>query len=140
MRAIQIARRLPRLARERDPHLAAICEVAQMLAERLGLPERVGELFVHLTERWDGKGHCGVPGGSEIPLPLRIMQVARDATFQRMLGGDELAVRIVRERAGHAFDPEVASCLAGRCRRDLRGRPRGARPGRRPWLASRNPR
>jgi HD-GYP domain-containing protein (c-di-GMP phosphodiesterase class II) len=112
VRAIQIARRLPKAARERDPHLAAICEVAQMLSERLGLPKPVGDLFVHLTERWDGKGYLRRAKGEEIPLPLRIMQVARDATLQRMLGGDELAVRIVRERAGHAFDPQVANCLA----------------------------
>jgi HD-GYP domain-containing protein (c-di-GMP phosphodiesterase class II) len=112
VRAIQIARRLPKAARERDPHLAAICEVAQMLSERLGLPKPVGELFVHLTERWDGKGYLRRAKGEEIPLPVRITQVARDATLQRMLGGDELAVRIVRERAGHAFDPEVANCLA----------------------------
>jgi HD-GYP domain-containing protein (c-di-GMP phosphodiesterase class II) len=112
VRAIQIARRLPKAARERDPHLAAICEVAQMLSERLGLPKPVGDLFVDLTERWDGKGYLRRAKGEEIPLSLRITQVARDATVQRMLGGDELAVRIVRERAGHAFDPQVAHCLA----------------------------
>jgi HD-GYP domain-containing protein (c-di-GMP phosphodiesterase class II) len=112
VRAIQIARRLPKAARERDPHLAAICEVAQMLSERLGLPKPVGDLFVHLTERWDGKGYLRRAKGEEIPLPLRITQVARDATLHRMLGGDEHAVRIVRERAGHAFDPQVANCLA----------------------------
>ena len=39
-----------------DPHLAAICEVAEMLAERLALPPRSTGLFVHLTDRWDGKG------------------------------------------------------------------------------------
>jgi HD-GYP domain-containing protein (c-di-GMP phosphodiesterase class II) len=111
-RAIQIARRLPKAARERDPHLAAICEVAQMLSERLGLPKPVPGLFVHLTERWDGKGYLRRAEGEQIPLPIRITQVARDATLQRMLGGDELAVHIVRERAGHAFDPEVADCFA----------------------------
>ncbi len=111
-RAIQIARRLPKAGRERDPHLAAICEVAQMLAARLGLPEPIQDLFVHLTERWDGKGRLRRAKGEEIPLPLRIVHVARDAAFQHMLGGEELAVRIVRERAGHAFDPQVAACLA----------------------------
>ena len=112
LRAVQIARRLPKAGRERDPHLAAICEVAQMLSERLGLPKPVGELFIHLTERWDGRGYLRRARGEEIPLPLRITQVARDATLQRILGGNELAVRIVRQRAGHAFDPWVANCLA----------------------------
>jgi HD-GYP domain-containing protein (c-di-GMP phosphodiesterase class II) len=34
-----------------------------------------------------------------------------DAAFQRLLGGVEHAVRLARERADHAFDPEVAACL-----------------------------
>jgi HD-GYP domain-containing protein (c-di-GMP phosphodiesterase class II) len=112
VRAIQIARRLPRAARERDPHLAAICEVAKMLSERLGLPKPIGDLFLHLTERWDGTGYLRRAKGEEIPLPLRITHVARDATLHRTLGGDERAVRIVRERAGHAFDPWVVNCFA----------------------------
>ena len=43
---------------------------------------------------------------------MRIVHVAVDAAFQRLLGGEEHAVRPVRERAGHAFDPEVAGCFA----------------------------
>jgi HD-GYP domain-containing protein (c-di-GMP phosphodiesterase class II) len=35
-----------------------------------------------------------------------------DATFQRLLGGDEHAVRVLSERAGSGLDPEVAACLA----------------------------
>jgi hypothetical protein len=37
VRAVQIARRLPRAAREQRPHFAAMCEVAQMLTEGVGL-------------------------------------------------------------------------------------------------------
>jgi HD-GYP domain-containing protein (c-di-GMP phosphodiesterase class II) len=110
-RVAQVARRLPKAGRERDPHLAAICEVGQMLAERLGLPAPVPKLFAHLTERWDGKGRLGRARGEEIPLPLRIVHVARDAAIQRMVGGVEHAVGVIRERAGHAFDPQVAACL-----------------------------
>jgi HD domain len=42
---------------------------------------------------------------------MRIVHVATDAALQRLLGGPECAVRLLRERAGHAFDPEVAACL-----------------------------
>jgi DNA-binding CsgD family transcriptional regulator len=42
---------------------------------------------------------------------MRIVHVATDAAFQRLLGGVEHAVRLVGERAGRAFDPEVAACL-----------------------------
>ena len=68
-------------------------------------------LLAYLFERWDGHGPLGRAKGEEIPVPMRIVHVARDAAFQRLLGGEERVVRLVRKRAGHAFDPEVAACL-----------------------------
>ena len=50
---------------------------------------------------------------------MRIVHLAVDAAFQRMLGGEERVVRLVRERAGHAFDPEVAACLVDDAERIL---------------------
>jgi len=111
-RALQIARGLPKLAREFKGVVAANCEVGQMLTDRLGLPAPVSALFAHVGERWDGKGAPGGGRRDEIPLPVRIVQVARDAAFQRMLGGEEFAARVVRERAGRAFDPAIATRLA----------------------------
>ena len=112
MRAVQIARGLPRAAREFKGHVTAFCEVAQMLTDRLGLPASMQGLFAYLVERWDGKGLPGRARHEEIPLPVRIASVARDAAFQRMLGGAEHAARVVRRRAGGAFDPAVATPLA----------------------------
>jgi HD-GYP domain-containing protein (c-di-GMP phosphodiesterase class II) len=112
VRAVQMARGLPRLVRRNERHLAALCEVAQMLADRLGLPASMHVLFAQLTERWDGKGFPGRAKGDEIPLPLRIAHVARDAAFQRMIGGDEFAAGVIRRRAGGAFDPAIAAVLA----------------------------
>ena len=112
VRAAQAVRRLPRAVRGHRRHLVALCEVAEMLTERLGLPRSLQALWIHLTERWDGKGEPGRLQRDEIPLPLRIVHVARDATFQHMLGGAELAARVLRERAGRAFDPEIANRLA----------------------------
>jgi hypothetical protein len=112
LRAAQIARRLPRAIGGNERHLASLCEVAHMLADRLGLPASVRALFAQLTERWDGKGHPGRARRDEIPLALRIAHVARDAAFQQMVGGDELAARVVRDRAGRAFDPAIAALLA----------------------------
>src|SRR5688500_1411371 len=59
VRAIQIARGLPRMARRARPHFTAMCEVAGMLADAVGLPPSVQGLLAHLTERWDGKGPLG---------------------------------------------------------------------------------
>lgn len=111
VRARQLAHGLPRVAVVYKEHLAAFCEVAHMLTDRLGLPRTVGPLFRHVAERWDGKGQPGRAKHDEIPLPVRIVHVARDAAFQHMLGGDEFAVRVIRERAGHAFDPAVAAAF-----------------------------
>jgi HD-GYP domain-containing protein (c-di-GMP phosphodiesterase class II) len=111
LRAGQVARRLPRMAREMRPHLTATCEVAGMLAAGLGLPESVQGLFAHRFERWDGWGPLGRAKGDEIALPMRIVHLAVDAAFQHLLGGEERVVRLALDRAGHAFDPEVAGCL-----------------------------
>jgi HD-GYP domain-containing protein (c-di-GMP phosphodiesterase class II) len=114
VRAAQTARRLPRMAREQRSAIAAICEVAGMLADRVGAPPSVPALLAHMTERWDGKGPLRRAKGEQIPLPMRIVHVATDAALQRLLGGAEHAVRLMRERAGHAFDPEVAACITER--------------------------
>jgi HD-GYP domain-containing protein (c-di-GMP phosphodiesterase class II)/DNA-binding CsgD family transcriptional regulator len=108
VRAVQLARGLPKLAREFPGVVAAACDVAQMLTGRLGLPAAVSALFVHENARWDGRGRRTGVGGEAIPLPMRIVHVARDAAFQRMLGGDEFAAQVVRSRAGGAFDPDIA--------------------------------
>ena len=68
VRAIQIARRLPKAAKYSKPHMVALCEVGEMLAERLGLPSSVQGLFVTLTERWDGKGQLRRAQGGGDPV------------------------------------------------------------------------
>jgi HD-GYP domain-containing protein (c-di-GMP phosphodiesterase class II) len=117
-RAAQIARRFPRMALEMRPHLTAMCEVAGMLADRLGLSSLQG-LLAYLFERWDGHGPLSRAKGEEIPLPMRIVHLARDAAFQRVLGGEERVVRLVRQRAGHAFDPNLVACLTDDAERIL---------------------
>ncbi len=109
---LEIAARLPKAAMFRRAHFTALCEVAMMLSERLGLPDEINELFAYLTERWDGKGVLGRKAGDEIPMALRIVSVARDAAYQALIAGNEHAVRTIRDRAGHAFDPDVAEVLS----------------------------
>jgi HD-GYP domain-containing protein (c-di-GMP phosphodiesterase class II) len=110
-RVTQAAGRLPRMARQTRPALTASCEVAGMLAEQTGAPTAVPGLLFYLTDRWDGRGPLARGKHEQIPLPVRIIHVATDAALQRHLGGLDHAVGIIRARAGHAFDPEVAACL-----------------------------
>ena len=111
-RAAMVARGLPKAMRSRREHLVALCEVAQMLTRRVGLPAPLQGLFAVVSERWDGAGEPAGIEKDEIPLAVRIVQVARDAAFQQLVEGEERAVRIVCERAGRAFDPSVTAALA----------------------------
>ena len=123
------------MAREQRPAIARGLRGRGHAGGSVGAPASVPALLAHLTERWDGKGPLRRAKGEQIPLPMRIVHVAMDAALQRLLGGEEHAVRLVRERAGHAFDPEVAACLVSdgagdpRARRERLGVGRGARPG-----------
>ena len=112
VRAVQTARRLPRMMREQRPALSGLCEVAGMLSDRLGAPPSVPGVLAFLTDRWDGKGPLRRAKGDQIPLPMRIVHVAVDAAYQRLLGGVEHVARLARERGGHAFDPAIAACVA----------------------------
>jgi len=107
-RGWQVVTGLPRASRFVDEHVAALCEVAGMLAERLGMPDSVYGLFPLLTERWDGKSILERASGDAIPLPLRIIQVGRDATYQRLIGDDPYVKSVIQSRSGKAFDPDVA--------------------------------
>jgi HD-GYP domain-containing protein (c-di-GMP phosphodiesterase class II) len=111
VRAVQSVIRFPGAARGHQQHVVAMCEVAEMLSERLSMPGSVRSLFRGFTARWDGKGTPGGVGGEELPLALRIIHVSRDATLQQLIGGRDYAVRVIRERAGRAFDPKVVAAL-----------------------------
>jgi HD-GYP domain-containing protein (c-di-GMP phosphodiesterase class II) len=111
VRAIQGAVRFPRAARGHEDHIIAMCEVAEMLSDRLGVQGGVRNLIRGFTARWDGKGTPRGVGGEQLPVALRIVQVARDATLQLLIGGREYALGVIRERAGKAFDPDVVAAL-----------------------------
>lgn len=111
-RLYEQARWLPAAARFQKPHYVAVCEVAEMLADRLGLPASISALFSLMTERWDGGGVLGRAAGEKIPLPLRIARVARDAAHLRLIHDPEDVVDVIRARAGKAFDPGVAGRFA----------------------------
>src|SRR5437016_1767835 len=83
-------------------------------AVRLAVPDGLREMLVAIYERWDGKGFPGRLSGEAIPLPVRIVQVARDADIQIQAGGLEHAVTMIKARAGHAFDPAVVNAFVAR--------------------------
>ena len=112
VRAAELARTVPKAVRVMPVIDVACREVAGMLSDRLGLPPSVQRLAADIDERWDGKGEPGLTKGDELPLATRIAHVARDADMQHALGGCERAARVIRERAGGAFDPAIAMLVA----------------------------
>ena len=118
VRAVEITRKVPRAMRVMPQADLACREVCPMYVESFRLPAAVGALFEYIDERWDGKGALGAKG-DEIPLAIRIAHVAQDIDAQRVLGGPELAARVVGERAGKAFDPEVAARFADQAKEML---------------------
>ena len=92
---------------------ASHCDVAQVLGARMGLSGEIQFALRHLWERWDGKGMPGELQGDQIPLAVRIMQVAQDADVAWQQGGPALANRILAERAGSGLDPQAVSACLG---------------------------
>ncbi|MGH3979609.1 MAG: HD domain-containing phosphohydrolase [Pseudonocardiaceae bacterium] len=92
---------------------ASHCEIAQLLGDRMGLSSEVRQGLGHLYERYDGKGLPGTLRGDEIPLAVRVMQVAQDAEIAWQYGGTAEARRVVSSRAGGGLDPTVAAAFLG---------------------------
>jgi HD-GYP domain-containing protein (c-di-GMP phosphodiesterase class II) len=90
---------------------ASHCDVARVLGARMGFSEQIQRALRHLWERWDGKGMPGDLRGEQIPLAVRIMQVAQDADIAWQHGGSTLANRILAERAGSGLDPQAVGAL-----------------------------
>jgi HD-GYP domain-containing protein (c-di-GMP phosphodiesterase class II) len=100
-----------RLVRQRDRFneaVLAVCEVAELVASQLGLSDAVQNDLLLGNERWDGKSFLRRAAEEEVPVPVRVVHVAECASLYDTLGGTDAATTIIRERAGHAFDPRVA--------------------------------
>ena len=81
--------------------------VTREVSLRIGLDPGVGEALSHTFARWDGKG---VPRGiasEEVPMSVRLMQLAEGAEVHHRLHGVEGATEMARLRAGKLFSPEL---------------------------------
>src|SRR4051794_3689892 len=98
---------------------ATMCEVAQRFSSWLGLEPGVQAALEFVFARWDGRGIPAV-GGEEIPLPARLLHVARDISLFLFAEGSHAARVIVERRAGATYDPRLAE-LALEHFEDIRG-------------------
>lgn len=91
--------------------MRAHCEVAESLAQRLGMPAGVRAALAAAFEQWNGKGLPNGTRGDAIPLSARIVFVARDIEILERPHGADDVVSAVLARRGAAYDPAVAEAF-----------------------------
>jgi HD-GYP domain-containing protein (c-di-GMP phosphodiesterase class II) len=102
----------------------AACEVASLVARRIGLGAGVERALYEVGEWWDGTGVPQGLRGEEISLPARIARLAADAVVLEGTWGEQHAVRGMHARAGSLLDPTVVEAFAANATELLR-RPSG---------------
>jgi HD-GYP domain-containing protein (c-di-GMP phosphodiesterase class II) len=109
------ARTMLSLVSDARGHLSQLirshCTSAAALAAHIGLPEAVQRAVAFTFERHDGGGLPTGCRGDEIPLEMRIAQLADVAEVHHRLYGLEGAVAMARDRRGGQFDPAVADAF-----------------------------
>ena len=84
------------------PILAGHCEVAQRIAERIGLPPDIRENLGQLYERWDGNGLPHGLKGEAVRFPVRLVTLAQDAIIQAEAHGFDAMCEVIARRRGGA--------------------------------------
>ena len=96
-------------------HLAALihshCASAASLARHIGLAPAVAEALAYAFERYDGGGLPAGASGDQIPVEMRVAQLADFAEVHRRMYGLDGAVAMARNRRGGHFDPQVVDAL-----------------------------
>jgi HD-GYP domain-containing protein (c-di-GMP phosphodiesterase class II)/DNA-binding CsgD family transcriptional regulator len=98
----------PKFARDT---IAASCEVARIIATRLGLGPSLVRALGYAGEYWNGKGMPDGVSAEEIPIAARVVNVARDVDVLNRVGGRSLTEEVLRKRRGQAYDPAVADAF-----------------------------
>jgi HD-GYP domain-containing protein (c-di-GMP phosphodiesterase class II) len=103
------------------PILSGHCEVAQRIAERIGLSDEIRENLGQLYERWDGRGLPRGLAGNAVKLPVRMVTLAQDAIALTEAHGFETMTTMIAKRAGGAYEPELADLFVAHAERLLAG-------------------
>jgi HD-GYP domain-containing protein (c-di-GMP phosphodiesterase class II) len=111
-RVSTVARFMLRAPTAVPPIFAARCEVSGQLARRLGLGDGVVRALDETYERFDGKGAPRRRRGTSLSPLARVLAVAETAAmFLRLPGGEAHVHRVLTERAGGQFDPDVVGAF-----------------------------
>src|SRR5438876_1268261 len=96
--------------RARDA-FATMCEVAQRFAGWLDLGSSIQAALEYVFARWDGRGFPDARGDA-IPLPMRLLHVARDISLFLSAAGPDDARAVLERRTGAAYEPRLAELAA----------------------------
>src|SRR5882762_7241291 len=89
------------------PILSGHCEVAQRIAERIGLPEEIRANLGQIYERWDGKGLPRGLSGNAVKFPVRLVTLAQEAIALNDAHGFQTMTEMIAKRAGGGCEPEL---------------------------------
>jgi HD-GYP domain-containing protein (c-di-GMP phosphodiesterase class II)/DNA-binding CsgD family transcriptional regulator len=90
-----------------EARFLAHCAVTRQVSRRFGLPPGVGEALSYTFARWDGKGIPRRIPSEDVPMSVRLMQLADFAEVHHRLHGIEGAIGMARRRAGKLLWPEL---------------------------------
>jgi HD-GYP domain-containing protein (c-di-GMP phosphodiesterase class II) len=93
---------------KRRAALLGHCEVARLLAARLGLSGAVVAGLDEVFERWDGTGAPNEISAESIAPTVRVLALANEIEVHHRLAGRDAAVAMASQRSGGEFDPAVA--------------------------------
>lgn len=83
------------------------CEVAGLLADRLGFDQPTQQALGQVFERWDGQGTPHKLKGEALTLPVRVIHLAHDMATMQQMAGPEAALKLAQKRAGRLYDPAL---------------------------------
>lgn len=87
------------------------CTSAGVLADRLGLSAELQSVLGYTFERYDGGGLPAGVSGEDIPLPMRVAQLAELVEVHHRTYGVDGAVAMARSRRGGQFDPRIVDAF-----------------------------
>jgi HD-GYP domain-containing protein (c-di-GMP phosphodiesterase class II) len=101
------------------------CTSAALLADRIGLGPDVQAALGFAFERYDGGGLPDGAHGEQIPIQMRVAQLADMIEVHHRAYGVDGAVAMARSRRGGQFDPRVVDVFARHADAILAGPPAG---------------
>ena len=93
--------------RHNEEMVALRCDRGASIVRKIGMGDQAAIAVQSLDEHWDGSGYPQRSKGHAISPLARIMAVAQHLDAFALERGPDAAMRVLRERSGRWFDPEI---------------------------------